>query len=237
MGERARVRRRNGSWLGGSGGWGTRLAGLGLGWGRRVWALGEVNHVGECCGCRLRAARNGSASHTHLGLATASSSSSTPVPGGPPPTSPHPTPPHPLTHAHRYAYSIASATAEGGPIRYDLHVEWQLQPPWDDKLTAQNGKPAYQIHFTCEQQGGGGGVRVGVGVGGPVCGCVWGGGGGRACRCRCCCCCCCLPACRRHLTCERGQGLGVRRVGQGLRWLLQPSWCHRPEQQWQGEGG
>eukprot|EP00887_Chlorella_sp_A99_P004186 scaffold23.g4186.t1 len=47
-----------------------------------------------------------------------------------------------------YAYSIASAQAAGGPIQYGLHLEWQLQPPWDSKLTANNGEEAYMIHFT-----------------------------------------------------------------------------------------
>lgn len=36
--------------------------------------------------------------------------------------------------AHRYAYSIASSQAPGGPIRYELHPELMLQPPWDNTL-------------------------------------------------------------------------------------------------------
>ncbi|PSC67539.1 manganese resistance 1 [Micractinium conductrix] len=47
-----------------------------------------------------------------------------------------------------YAYSIASATTLDKPISYKLHVEMQLQPPWDAKLTAENGRPAFMIHFT-----------------------------------------------------------------------------------------
>lgn len=45
-------------------------------------------------------------------------------------------PPLPVPHhPYRYAYSIASATADGGPIRYDLHKELMIQPPWDDRLS------------------------------------------------------------------------------------------------------
>ncbi|KAL4448637.1 hypothetical protein ABPG75_005856 [Micractinium tetrahymenae] len=47
-----------------------------------------------------------------------------------------------------YAYSIASATTLDKPIRYVLHVEMQLQPPWDKTLISENGRPAYMIHFT-----------------------------------------------------------------------------------------
>lgn len=47
-----------------------------------------------------------------------------------------------------YAYSIASATTLDKPIRYALHVEMQLQPPWDASLTSENGRPGIQIHFT-----------------------------------------------------------------------------------------
>lgn len=47
-----------------------------------------------------------------------------------------------------YAYSIASATTLDKPIRYALHVEMQLQPPWDKTLMSENGRPAYMIHFT-----------------------------------------------------------------------------------------
>lgn len=47
-----------------------------------------------------------------------------------------------------YAYSIAAATSLDQPVRHQLHVEMQLQPPWDTKLTAENGKPAFMIHFT-----------------------------------------------------------------------------------------
>ncbi|KAL4424646.1 hypothetical protein ABPG77_002264 [Micractinium sp. CCAP 211/92] len=47
-----------------------------------------------------------------------------------------------------YAYSIASAITLDKPIRYALHAEMQLQPPWDKTLTAENGRPAYMIHFT-----------------------------------------------------------------------------------------
>ena len=35
-----------------------------------------------------------------------------------------------------YAFSIASAQASGGPIRYGLHKELMLQPPWDMSLRA-----------------------------------------------------------------------------------------------------
>ena len=41
-----------------------------------------------------------------------------------------------------YAYSIASATTLDKPISYKLHVEMQLQPPWDAKLTAEASAPA-----------------------------------------------------------------------------------------------
>ncbi|KAL6783874.1 hypothetical protein ACKKBG_A03835 [Auxenochlorella protothecoides x Auxenochlorella symbiontica] len=47
-----------------------------------------------------------------------------------------------------YAYSIASATADGGPIRYDLHKELMIQPPWDDRLSFEDGTHIYIIHFT-----------------------------------------------------------------------------------------
>jgi len=48
----------------------------------------------------------------------------------------------------RYAWSIASTQLESGPVEYDLHPEFMLQPPWDEKLVATNGKDAYIIHFT-----------------------------------------------------------------------------------------
>ncbi|EFN56305.1 hypothetical protein CHLNCDRAFT_22296, partial [Chlorella variabilis] len=44
-----------------------------------------------------------------------------------------------------YAYSIAAATTLDKPVRHQLHVEMQLQPPWDTKLTSED---AYMIHFT-----------------------------------------------------------------------------------------
>ncbi|KAI3426134.1 hypothetical protein D9Q98_008513 [Chlorella vulgaris] len=47
-----------------------------------------------------------------------------------------------------YAYSIAAATTLDQPVRHQLHVEMQLQPPWDTSLTSENGKEAYMIHFT-----------------------------------------------------------------------------------------
>lgn len=47
-----------------------------------------------------------------------------------------------------YAYSIASATALDRPVRYKTILEIQLQPPWDASLKAQNGRDAFQIHFT-----------------------------------------------------------------------------------------
>ncbi|PRW44917.1 hypothetical protein C2E21_6489 [Chlorella sorokiniana] len=47
-----------------------------------------------------------------------------------------------------YAYSIAAATALDAPVRHKTILEIQLQPPWDASLKAQNGRDAFQIHFT-----------------------------------------------------------------------------------------
>ena len=38
-----------------------------------------------------------------------------------------------------YAYSIASATAAGGPIRHQLKTQFMAQPPWDDRPTREVG--------------------------------------------------------------------------------------------------
>jgi len=46
-----------------------------------------------------------------------------------------------------FAYSIASTQVEP-VVEYELVPELMLQPPWDDQLTAENGKEAYIIHFT-----------------------------------------------------------------------------------------
>lgn len=48
-----------------------------------------------------------------------------------------PRPAHFCPVACRYAYSIASATTLDKPIRYALHVEMQLQPPWDKTLMSE----------------------------------------------------------------------------------------------------
>jgi hypothetical protein len=48
-----------------------------------------------------------------------------------------------------YAWSIASALDEAGPVEYSLHPELMLQPPWDETLqSSENGKDAYIIHYT-----------------------------------------------------------------------------------------
>lgn len=48
-----------------------------------------------------------------------------------------------------FAWSIASALDDKGPLQYSLHKELMLQPPWDSTLQCEeNGKDAYMIHYT-----------------------------------------------------------------------------------------
>lgn len=47
-----------------------------------------------------------------------------------------------------YGFSISSSQAAASPIRYDLHKELMLQPPWDASLKADNGLDAVIIHYT-----------------------------------------------------------------------------------------
>lgn len=48
-----------------------------------------------------------------------------------------------------FAWSIASALDDQGPLQYDLYPELMLQPPWDSSLRSKrNGKDAYLIHYT-----------------------------------------------------------------------------------------
>ncbi|KAL4451858.1 hypothetical protein ABPG75_007520 [Micractinium tetrahymenae] len=52
-----------------------------------------------------------------------------------------------------WSYAIASATLEP-PIRYELHLEMQLHPPYSRYLAVHaslGGTPAYMIHFTYGQ--------------------------------------------------------------------------------------
>jgi hypothetical protein len=51
-------------------------------------------------------------------------------------------------YIRRYAWSIASAIAPGGPLKYVMRPEFMLQPPWDSELVASNGKKAAIIHYT-----------------------------------------------------------------------------------------
>ena len=46
-----------------------------------------------------------------------------------------------------YAFSIACATAPGGPIDVDVRFDFAVQPPFDPDLT-WHGKPVYIIHYT-----------------------------------------------------------------------------------------
>jgi hypothetical protein len=46
-----------------------------------------------------------------------------------------------------YAFSIASAQTEGGPIQYEIHRELMAQPPFDPWLTIEN-KDVYIVHLT-----------------------------------------------------------------------------------------
>ena len=39
------------------------------------------------------------------------------------------------------AYSISSAQAEGGPLKYELHPELIVQPPWNPNLAVQVREP------------------------------------------------------------------------------------------------
>jgi len=61
-----------------------------------------------------------------------------------------------------YAYSLASALAEEEPVRYDMHMEFMLQPPFDGQMKVRAcwppaiirscpTKPAYIIHYTYGQ--------------------------------------------------------------------------------------
>ncbi len=50
-----------------------------------------------------------------------------------------------------YAFTVASAQLAGGPLKYELHQELMVQPPWDEPLTARNGKPAFILHYTYGQ--------------------------------------------------------------------------------------
>lgn len=39
-----------------------------------------------------------------------------------------------------YAFSVASSQLAAGPVKYALKRELMIQPPWDEQLTAANGK-------------------------------------------------------------------------------------------------
>lgn len=49
-----------------------------------------------------------------------------------------------------YAYVIAAAQAEGGPVHHRLIPELMAQPPLDEVLTV-GGKPVYLLHYTWPQ--------------------------------------------------------------------------------------
>lgn len=50
-----------------------------------------------------------------------------------------------------YAFSVASSQLAAGPVKYSLVRELMIQPPWDEQLTAANGKDAYILHYTYGQ--------------------------------------------------------------------------------------
>jgi hypothetical protein len=50
-----------------------------------------------------------------------------------------------------YAFSVASSQLAAGPVKYALQRELMIQPPWDEQLTAANGKEAYILHYTYGQ--------------------------------------------------------------------------------------
>ena len=50
-----------------------------------------------------------------------------------------------------YAFSVASSQLAAGPVKYALQRELMIQPPWDEQLTAANGKDAYILHYTYGQ--------------------------------------------------------------------------------------
>jgi hypothetical protein len=50
-----------------------------------------------------------------------------------------------------YAFSVASSQLAAGPVKYTLQRELMIQPPWDEQLTAANGREAYILHYTYGQ--------------------------------------------------------------------------------------
>ena len=46
---------------------------------------------------------------------------------------------------------MASSQLAAGPVKYALQRELMIQPPWDEQLTAANGKDAYILHYTYGQ--------------------------------------------------------------------------------------
>ncbi|EIE20908.1 hypothetical protein COCSUDRAFT_18099, partial [Coccomyxa subellipsoidea C-169] len=47
-----------------------------------------------------------------------------------------------------FAFSIAASQAPGGPLEFELHGEFIVQPPFDASLTSRDGKPVFIIHYT-----------------------------------------------------------------------------------------